>query len=120
VQQHFTQLMLQHQQQQQVCSKVTSSKVRSKVYLTQLMVQHQQQQQVCSKVTSSKVRGRMDLQQCKLVVKGKVYLTQLMVQHQQQLDLQQQQRGPNEADAQAPQHHQQQQVCSKILVVKYV
>jgi hypothetical protein len=36
-----------------------------------------------------------------------------MVQHQQQ-GLQQQQRGPNEADAQAPQHHQQLQVCSKL------
>ena len=40
MQEHFTQLMLQHQQQQQVCSKVTSSKVRSKLYFEQ----HCQQQ----------------------------------------------------------------------------
>ena len=41
MQEHFTQLMLQHQQQQQqVCSKVASSKVRSKLYFEQ----HCQQQ----------------------------------------------------------------------------
>jgi hypothetical protein len=94
MQEHFTQLMLQHQQQQQqVCSKVASSKVRSKLYFEQ----HCQQQFVQTNggpgVPSSKYVSFVSYKEEDTCMSGvpsskvrsKLYLTQLIVKQKKKI-----------------------------------